>query len=101
MVDNFCEKITDEVNEASTVQRKRLTAETMVERYGSQGYIDFIQFKEIYKNHVHFADDLTAMKPLPDDAKLESLFTIFDPDQRNPKRVSAAVFGKQVRAKAP
>ena len=101
MVEEFCGKITEEINEAPAVQRKPLAPESFVDRYGlsQAGYITFEEFKEIYKNHVHYADDANYLKPLPDENLLRGLFNALDPDQRH--RISRRDFGATIREKAP
>ena len=42
----------------------------------------FEEFLEIYKNHVHYADDDNFMRAMPEEAKLRGLFNTLDPDQR-------------------
>lgn len=46
-MDYFCEAIEHEINEAATLQRKRVEAESFVDRYGKEnpGYINFQEFK--------------------------------------------------------
>ena len=92
LMEYFCEAIANEINEAATLQRKRIEAESFVDRYGkkSPGYIDFSEFKQIYINHVHLADDnnfnsyqlqkSTKVMRMPEDAKLMSLFNTLDAD---------------------
>ena len=89
------------MNEAATLQRKRLTAESFVDRYGlkNEGYIDFEEFKTIYKNHVHLADENNFGKSMPEDAKLIGLFNTLDPDQRH--KISRQDFGTMIRNRAP
>jgi len=101
MVTNFCEKVIQEIEEAATVQRRRLTPESFVDRYGivNPGYINFEEFKEIYKSHVHYADEDNFMRPLPEDNKLRGLFNTLDPDQRH--KISRADFGKIIKEKGP
>jgi len=78
----FCEKIDQELEEASRVQRKRVTSEDLVDRYGvkNPGFINFEEFMDLYKNHVHYADDNNFMKPMPETNKLQGLFNTLDPD---------------------
>ena len=99
--ENFFIKLEKELSEASEVQRRTLTAESLVDRYGKNtpGYIDFEEFKEVYKNHVHFADDENIMKQMPEDNILRALFNRLDPDQRH--RISRQDFGKIVSTKGP
>lgn len=101
MILAFCEKIDKELEEASRVQRKRVTPENLVDRYGlkNPGYISFEEFLELYKNHVHYADDNNFMKPMPETNKLQGLFNTLDPDQRG--KISRNDFGNMVKNKAP
>ena len=101
MLEHFCEKILQEIEEAAQTQRKRLTPESFVDRYGLSniGYINYEEFKNIYKSHVHFADEDNFMKPMPDENKLRGLFNTLDPDQR--QKISRQDFGKIIIAKGP
>ena len=56
--------------------------ETLVDRYGlkTKGFVDYDEFYEIYKNHVHFANEDTAMLPLPKEDIIRGLFNTMDPD---------------------
>ena len=100
-ITTFCEKIAQDVAEASQIQRKNLTAESLVDRYGREnpGYINFDEFYEIYKNHVHLADDDNYLKPMPDDNLIRGLFNTLDPDQRH--KISRFDFGNTIRSKGP
>ena len=66
---DFCTKIQKEIEEAAEVQRKNLTPESLIDRYGvkTPGFVEYDEFYEIYKNHVHFANEETAMRPMPKD----------------------------------
>ena len=101
MVTNFCEKISKEMEEASIVQRKMVIPESLVDRYGLEqpGFITFDEFKEIYKNHVHYADDDNFMRALPEENKLRGLFNVLDPDQRH--KISRQDFGKIIQIGGP
>jgi Ca2+-binding EF-hand superfamily protein len=101
MVTLFCEMITKEIEEAASVQRRRITPESFIDRYGivNPGYINFEEFKEIYKSHVHFADDDNFMRPMPEDNKLRGLFNTLDPDQRH--KISRADFARIIKDKGP
>lgn len=78
-----------------------MTVESLVDRYGvaNPGYIVFEEFLEIYKNHVHFADEDNFLKPMPEENLLRGLFNTLDPDQRH--KISRLDFGNIVRQKAP
>lgn len=101
MVSNFCDKIVKEMEEAAIVQRKTITAESFVDRYGLEqnGYVNFEEFKEIFKNHVHYGDDDNFMKPMPADNKIRALFNTLDPDQRH--KISRQDFGKIIQTGSP
>ena len=97
MVTHFCKQIAEEVEDAARSQKKKITVESLVDRHGKKkpGFIDFDEFCEIYKIHVHFADENNMMRPMPAENKLRGLFNTLDPDQRS--RISRHDFGEIIR----
>ena len=83
------------------MQRRNLTPESLVDRYGvkTPGSVEYDEFYEIYKNHVHFANEDTAMRPMPKDEIMRGLFNTMDPDQR--QKISRKDFGRMIKSRAP
>ena len=106
LMEYFCEAILKEIDEATTLQRRRIEAESFVQRYGKKkpGFIDFDEFKQIYKNHVHMVDENNFSslqytkspwtRNMPEDSLLQRLFNKLA-DQR--QEISRDDFGNTIR----
>ena len=67
LVRQMIEAINEEIKESQDHQP--LEPESFVERYGVDlpGFINFGEFREMYKIHVHYADDNNYTKEMPED----------------------------------
>lgn len=54
-----------------------------VDRYGKEtaGFLSFDELREVYLNHVHYADPLTVRLPPPEDTLLRGLNQVINGEQ--------------------
>ena len=68
-----------------------------MERYGrkQKNYLDYEEFKEVYKNHVFYADDdnIALNRPMPEEAALRGLFDLL----ATRGQIARADFGKHIK----
>ena len=78
MVADTARALLDELNDSVGVIKRQ--PEYFVDHYGKEqpGYINFNEFKEIYKNHVHYADG--SQRQPPEENKMRALSNAIDPD---------------------
>jgi hypothetical protein len=88
----YCSSITEDLKIMGS--KKSRLPETLVDRYGlvTPGFINFKEFKSIYKVHVHEQlDDYFSVK-MVDDNKLLALFNLIDGDNKH--RISRDEYAK-------
>jgi hypothetical protein len=80
LLTKVAESLNQEIKESP--ESVKLFPEKFVDIYGvdSPGFINFTEFKEIYRNHVHYADEGNYNKEMLSDDKLLALFNVLSPD---------------------